>query len=379
MSKMHDKSKEYLKSVSPCCTCAALINLENALRNYKKLQKIVGDGVTCSAVVKANAYGLGAAKIAQYLEDVGGCGEFFVATIDEGIEIRNVLKKKDSKIFVLNGVMQDTETYFTEHSLIPVLVNDGQLERWVKYGKSIGRILPCILHVDTGMVRNGFTPSKMIELSAHPSLKNLDIQYLMSHFACADDAGNPKNTEQLEMFNRVCKYFPGIRKSISSTNGAFLGDKYVCDMVRFGKALYGFAVREDLIDTLYPVVGIYARIVQINEIEPGQSVGYGATFVAVKPMKVITVGMGYADGLMRKLQGFGYAYIDDIKLPMVGRVSMDFAVFDVTSVPDDRIRVGDWISLANDTETLERMAIDSGTIPHEITCRLGPRVKKIYF
>lgn len=376
---MHDKSKEYLKSVSPCCTCATLINLENILRNYKKLQKMVGDNVTCSAVVKANAYGLGATKIAQYLEDAGGCSEFFVATLDEGIEIRNVLKKKDSKIFVLNGVIQDTETYFTEHNLIPVLVNDDQLKRWVKYGKSVEHILPCILHVDTGMIRNGFTPSRMVELSSHPSLKNLDIQYVISHFACADDAGNPKNAEQLETFNRVCKYFPGIRRSISSTNGVFLGNKYFCDMVRPGKALYGFAIREDLIDTLYPVVGIYARIEQINEIEPGQSVGYGATFVADKPMKVITVGMGYADGLMRKLQGFGYAYIDNIKLPMVGRVSMDFAVFDVTSVPTNKIHIGDWITLADDTETLERMAIDSGTIPHEITCRLGPRVKKVYF
>ena len=228
------------------------------------------------------------------------------------------------------------------------------------------------------MARNGFTPERMIEIGKNDNLTNFDIKYIMSHFSCADDVLSTKNREQVDIFNKVCKSLPGIKRSMASTNGVFLDREYGYEMARIGKALYGFAIRDDLIGSLNPAIEIYARIVQINEILPGQTVGYGATFKAKKRMKLATIGMGYADGLMRKLSQFGYAYIDDFKVPMVGRISMDYAVFDVTDVPEEKIVLGNWMSLANSEATLEQMSIDSGTIPHEITCKLGKRVKKIY-
>lgn len=366
-----------LNDLKPYDLCAAVINLNSLIKNYEQIREKVGDNVVCSAVVKANAYGLGSDKIAPALED-NGCQNFFVATIEEGIEVRSVLKHEESKIFVLGGVLNNTEQYFVDYRLTPVITNDNQLEIWHNYAQKLNQKLQCVLHVDTGMTRNGFTLERFKHLADTDLLQNLDILYIMSHFACADDVQSPMNDIQIQRFNDACSAFPGIKRSISSTNGIFLGQKYICDMVRPGKALYGFAVRNDLIGSLTPVIGIYARIIQVNEIDAGQTVGYGATFVAKKHMRLITVGIGYADGLMRKLAGFGYAYINNYKIPMVGRVSMDYAVFDVTDVPVDDVKIGNWISLANDTYTLERLAIDSDTIPHEITCKLGIRVKKVY-
>lgn len=374
---MNEISKSCLDSVEPYVVCAAIINTNAVVANYQKIASLVNPETKCSAVVKADAYGLGAVKIAPELEKIG-CDEFFVATIDEGIELRNCLKNDKSKIFVLGGVINNTEEYFTSNNLIPVIVNDDQLTRWRKYGQKIERILPCVFHVDTGMARNGFTPERMIEIGKNDNLTNFDIKYIMSHFACADDVMSNKSKEQVNIFNDVCKFFQNIKRSMSSTNGIFLDRQYGYEMARIGKALYGFAIRDDLIGSLNPAIEIYARIVQINEILPGQTVGYGATFKAKKRMKLATIGMGYADGLMRKLSQFGYAYIDDFKVPMVGRISMDYAVFDVTDVPEEKIVLGNWMSLANSEATLEQMSIDSGTIPHEITCKLGKRVKKIY-
>lgn len=374
---MNDITKEALQSLEPYVVCAAVINKASVRKNYRHISNLAGVNTVCSAVVKADAYGLGATELSPVLE-LCGCNDFFVATIDEGMELRNAIGKSAPNIYVLGGVLRYTEEYFSEHNLIPVLVNDEQLSRWIDYSMLLGRRLPCIMHVDTGMTRNGFNVNRMKAISSDERLSQLDIRYIMSHFACADDVSSTKNSEQISAFDDVCAYYPGIRKSISSTNGIFLHNHFAYDMIRIGKALYGFAIRSDLIGTLAPVVEIYARIVQINEIGEGVTVGYGATFTSDKNLRLITVGMGYADGLMRKLQQYGYAYLHGYKIPMVGRISMDYAVFDVTNVPSDLVRTGDWISFAHDDVTLERMAIDSGTIPHEITCKLGRRVRKVY-
>jgi len=374
---MNDITRNALQSLEPYVVSAAIINKASVRRNYNYISELAGANTVCSAVVKADAYGLGATELSPVLE-LCGCNDFFVATIDEGMELRAVLENRSSNIYVLGGVLRNTEEYFTKHDLIPVLVNDEQLSRWVDYSVRLGRHLPCIMHVDTGMTRNGFNVNRMKAISADERLSQLDIRYIMSHFACADDVSSTKNSEQISAFDDVCAYYPGIKKSISSTNGIFLHNRFAYDMIRVGKALYGFAIRRDLIGTLAPVVEIYARIVQVNEIGEGVTVGYGATFTSDKNLRLITVGMGYADGLMRKLQQYGYAYLHGYKIPMVGRISMDYAVFDVTNVPSDLVRTGDWISFAHDDVTLERMAIDSGTIPHEITCKLGRRVRKVY-
>jgi alanine racemase len=201
----------------------------------------------------------------------------------------------------------------------------------------------------------------------------------MSHLACADIPDHPLNKIQLERFRTALKCFPEAKGCFSATNGIFLGEEYFFDAVRPGKALYGFSVRKDRIGSMIPVMDLFARIVQINHLKAGDTVGYGATFTADRDTTTVTVGMGYADGFMRKFDGFGCGFLGGVKIPAIGRISMDYMVFDATKVKPDCLKIGDWVALTDDTDhTLEKWALELNTLPHEIACRFGSRVKKIY-
>lgn len=375
---MNKISKGLLDSLPAYTTCANLINLSSIAKNFQKLQKMVGANVKCAGVVKANAYGFGAANVAEILYK-SGCRNFVVATADEGMGVREKIADESARIIVLGGVFKNTEKYFITHNLTPVIVNHEQFNRWANFAERIGQKLECWLHVDTGMVRNGFQVLDMKDLSESEKIKKLNVLCIMSHLACADNVFSPKNREQKELFEKATSYFPGVKRSLSATNGIFLGADYCYDIVRPGKGLYGFAVRSDYVGTFNPVSEIYARILQINEIEAGTSIGYGATFVAERNTRTATIGMGYADGFMRKYSGCGCVYIDGYNAPVLGRVSMDYAVVDITDIPSGIVKVGEWAGLVTDTVTLEQFALDNNSLPHEIMCKLGPRVRKVYY
>jgi alanine racemase len=183
----------------------------------------------------------------------------------------------------------------------------------------------------------------------------------------------------LERFKNALKYLDGAKGCLSATNGIFLGEDYFFDAVRPGKGLYGFSIREDKIGSMIPVMDIFSRIVQINCLEPGETIGYGATFTADRDMTVVTIGIGYADGFMRKFSGFGHGFLGGKKMPMVGRISMDYATFDASEVAEPHLKIGDWVALTHDSDyTLEKWALELNTLPHEIACRFGPRVKRMY-
>lgn len=375
---MNKISKDLLDSLPAYTTCANLINLSSIAKNFQKIQKMVGENVECAGVVKANAYGFGAEKVAQTLYK-SGCRNFVVATADEGIAIREAIADESARIIVLGGVFKNAEKYFIAYNLTPVIVNHEQLNRWAGFAEKIGQKLDCWLHVDTGMIRNGFPASDMKALSESENVKKLNVLCIMSHLACADDVSSEKNQEQRALFEKATSYFPGVKKSLSATNGIFLGSDYFYDIVRPGKGLYGFAVRPDYVGTFAPVAGIYARILQINEICAGTSIGYGATFVAERKTRTATIGMGYADGFMRKYSGCGCVYIDNFKAPVLGRISMDYAVVDITDIPAGVAKTGEWAGLVTDTVTLEQFALDNNSLPHEIMCKLGSRVRKVYY
>jgi alanine racemase len=175
------------------------------------------------------------------------------------------------------------------------------------------------------------------------------------------------------------KFFENSKGCLSATNGMFLGKDYFFDAVRPGKALYGFSVREDKIGSMTPVMDVFSRIVQVNHLKAGDTIGYGATFTADRDMTAITVGIGYADGFMRKFSGFGHGFIGGTKIPSVGRISMDYMTFDASNVEKSHLKIGNWVALTNDSDyTLEKWALELNTLPHEVGCRFGRRVKKIY-
>lgn len=365
-----------LKKAAPESLSLIIVNLENVAKNYGIVKDFVPKEVEVAAVVKANAYGLGAIPVSKKLYYHCGCRKFFVATIDEGINVRKCIGD-DAEIIVLSGVFPRTEHILYSHKLIPVLNCKEQADLWVAFSQEKQEKLQAVIHVDTGMARNGFYDSSM---NFSEILDKLDIVFVMSHLACADDISASKNNEQLERFRDIAKYFTGIKKCLSATNGIFLGDNFHFDIVRPGKALYGFAIRNDWLGKLYPVVEIFARIVQINRLKKGDTIGYGATFTAGRDMTTVTVGMGYADGFMRKFAGFGAGFIDGHKMPMVGRISMDYMVFDASDVPANSLKFGNWVALTQYPDyTMEKWALELGTIPHEVTCRLGIRSERFYF
>jgi alanine racemase len=355
----------------------AVIDLNNLAINYAKVKSEVSETTAVAAVVKANSYGFGAVEVSKKLYNEG-CRHFFVATIDEGIEIRNVLKE-DAEIYVLSGIFCGCEELVIKNKITPVLNNIYQVNLWIDYSKKINAKLSAVIQVDTGMCRNGLS-EKDVEKYCEKIKENLKLSFILSHLACADDVQSEKNVEQLIKFKKMLDIFgSNVKASFSATNGIFLCKDYHFDMVRPGKALYGFSIREDKVGSLSPVMNIYARIVQINELPAGETIGYGATYTAKNNMKTVTIGMGYADGFMRKFSEFGHGFLGGKKIPMVGRISMDYMVLDATGVDESFLNIGDWVALTRNPDyTLEKWALEMDTLPHEVSCRLGKRVKKIY-
>lgn len=403
---MEDVFKKALGALDPYVLSAAVIDLDALAANYHEVQAKLAypNRTVVAGVVKANAYGFGAIEVSKRLYKEG-CRNFFVASLEEGLEIRRVLLN-DAKIFLLGGVLAGCEQLCFINNLTPVLNSMHEVDLWRNFTKNLGQKLPAAIQVDTGMVRNGLS-LKDIEEHHDDISKDIDITFVMSHLACPDELDHYKNAEQLERFSKVLDRFQNdarmkaensfsdgsggvrlvksgrIKASLSATNGIFLGPQYQFDIVRPGKALYGFSVRKDLIGSFKPVMNVFARITQINDIAQGETIGYGATFKAPRPMRTVTLGIGYADGFMRKFDGFGHAFIGGQRVPMVGRISMDYAVVDVTDldpkIRDSELKIGNWVALTQSPEyTLEKWALQMDTLPHEVACRLGRRVHKVY-
>lgn len=369
--------QKVLDRVDPQVLSVAVINLDNIAYNYHKVEDELAKGSIVSAVVKGNSYGFGAIPVSRRLYKEG-CRNFFVATIDEGIEVRNILSQDDARIFVLSGVFENTEDLFLKYNFIPVLNNWMQADLWIKKAKSLNRKLDVVVHVDTGMSRNGFMEEDE-KRSSKEILDNLNLLFVMSHLACADDVSSDMNQKQLDRFKAALTRFGNPRSCLSATNGIFLGKDYQFDMVRPGKAVYGFSIREDMIGIVKPVMDVFSRIVQINHLKKGDTVGYGSTFTASHDMTSITLGIGYSDGFMRKFSGFGYGFLGGKKLPMIGRISMDYITLDASEIDEKYLKLGNWVALTHSPDyTVEKWALELGTIPHEITCRFGSRVKRIY-
>ncbi|MCR5224668.1 MAG: alanine racemase [Alphaproteobacteria bacterium] len=373
---MNKEIADILDKTAPHILAVSVINLDNVAKNYAQIKAGLTEKTQVAGVIKANSYGFGAVPVAKRLYKEG-CRMFFVATIEEGIEARNVLAN-DAQIFVLSGLLAGTEDTLTNYELTPVLNNPYQADLWIAHETKVGKKLDTVVHVDTGMFRNGFSQEDA-ELYSKKITQNLNLNFVMSHLACADILGHPMNKIQLEKFRTALKTFGNPKGSLSATNGMFLGSEYDFDVVRPGKSLYGFSIRKDKIGSFLPVMDVYARIVQINKLKAGDTIGYGATFVAEHDMTTVTIGIGYADGFMRKFAGYGHGFLGGKRIPIVGRISMDYMTLDASEVDTQYLKMGDWVALTQSPDyTLEKWALELNTLPHEVACRFGPRVKKVY-
>ncbi|MDP6690356.1 MAG: alanine racemase [Alphaproteobacteria bacterium] len=344
------------------------IDLEALAANYEILKQRAAPA-ECAAVVKADAYGLGAERVGPVLA-AAGCETFFVAHLSEAIALRRALGVKAS-IYVLNGILPGMEDDFTAHDLRPVLNTLEQLDLWPG---------PAALHLDTGMNRLGLSPEDVAALAAAPErLRHVDLRCIISHLACADQADHAMNDEQRQLFDRLRAKLPGKPASLANSSGIFLGPDYHHDLVRPGVALYGANPTPGAANPMREVVRLKGRIIQVREIDTPQSVGYGATHRATGPRRIATVPVGYADGYLRSLSGQGVGCLAGVSVPIVGRVSMDLITLDVTEVPGDAVHVGALVELiGGGGPTLDEIAEKAGTIGYEILTSLGRRYQRQY-
>jgi alanine racemase len=357
-----------------------VVDLAALRRNYAKLRDAAAPA-ECAGVVKGDGYGLGAAQVARALA-VEGCRVFFVATLGEAVALRPAIG--DAALYVLDGLSPGSAPDFAAIAARPVMGDLGEVAEWAAFRAARGQALPSALHVDTGMNRLGLKAADRQAVLADPSrLDGAGIDLLISHLACADTPDNPKSREQLGEFTAFAAALPPMRRSLANSPGVLLGPDFHFDLVRPGIALYGgnpFAARAN---PMQPVVRLYGRILQVGEAAAGETVGYGAAQTLRRPTRYATVAVGYADGYPRALGATdarpgALGHIDGVAVPMLGRVSMDLTVFDVTDLAPETAQRGGFIELLGPQFTVDDAAGLAGTIGYEILTSLGPRYARIY-
>lgn len=352
------------------------IDLGALAANYAALQRRAGS-VPCAAVIKANAYGLGAERAASALA-AQNCRHFFVAHLNEAIAVRPHLPPT-ARLYVLNGLQPGGEHICATADIIPVLNSAEQAGAWTRVARALGRVLPAVLQIDSGMSRLGLSAVEARALAADTSFQaHVALELVMSHLACADAPGHSANHAQLARFAELAALFPAIPRSIANSGGVLLERAFHLDMVRAGIALYGADPTEAGSQPMRPVVTLDAPVIQVRTISADTGVGYGLTFQAPEPLRIVTIGIGYADGWPRALGNRGAAWFGDTRLPIVGRVSMDSVTLDATALPQDAIGYGDRVELIGPHQSIETVAADAGTIAYEILTGLGDRFERVY-
>ena len=352
-----------------------------ALRaNWARLNQASGRA-ECAGVIKADAYGLGLAPIARALTREG-CKTFFVATVDEGRAVREV--QPGATIYVLDGLLPGAEAYYAGFDLRPVLASLAEVRDWAAFCRARGRRMAAAIHIDTGLNRLGMPEPELDQLAASPDLlAAFETTLIVSHLACADNPDDPMNERQRLRFEALRAKLPPAPASLANSGGVFLGPRYHFDLVRPGIALYGGRAHEGKPNPMQTVVRLAAKILQVRELRPGDSIGYGATYKVQAPARIATVAVGYADGFLRALsvatgEAGPIGYIGDYPVPIVGRVSMDFITADVTGVPAELARRGAWVEVMGQRVTVDDLTDRAGTIGYELLSRLGQRVYRVY-
>lgn len=356
------------------------IDLVALKENWRTLNARAGTA-ECGAAVKGNAYGLGIAPVARCLWEAG-CRSYFVARPKEGEELRAILP--DATIYVLDGLFAGQAEFYAKLNLCPALISLTEAQEWASFGRAYGRKLPCAIHVDTGINRLGFSMAEFAALLGDRfTMEGLNVTLLMSHLACADDAGHPMNRRQAEAFQAVRAQLPGVPGSLANSSGIFLGDDFTHDLVRPGIALYGGNPTQKVANPMHAVAILEGSVMQLRDIGPGDTVGYGATWEAKRPGRIAILGAGYKDGVPRALssraqEGPAQVFISGRRCPVIGRVSMDMMAIDVTGLAPGTVARGTRAEILGRNIAIDEAASWAGTISYELLTRLGSRYALFY-
>src|SRR5450432_1082612 len=355
------------------------VDLDAIVANWRKLEKTAVPA-ECAAVIKADAYGCGAGPVARALAGAG-CKTFFVATLDEARAAREALPS--AELYVLDGFFQNSGDSFAKINCKPVIGDLNELAEWDVFCRRSGWSGGAAIHIDTGMNRLGLTLVEAQGIVPRINAGDHGITLVMSHLACAESLNHPLNAKQVATFREIASLFSGVPASLSNSSGVYLGPQFQFDMVRPGAALYGINPTPEADNPMQPVVELKARIVQLRNVERGDSVGYGGTWTARRPTKLAIVSAGYADGYFRAGSSNDGTRGADVvvagkRCPVAGRISMDLMAIDITDLAHNAARRGHLVTLIGEGITVDELAHHFGTIGYEVLTSLGPRYARVY-
>ncbi|KYH03317.1 alanine racemase [Bradyrhizobium sp. DOA1] len=355
------------------------VDLDAIIANWRKLEKTAVPA-ECAAVIKADAYGCGGAEVARALSKAG-CKTFFVATIEEARKVRAAVP--EPTIYVLGGFFQNTGEHYAKINCRPVIGDLNELAEWDVFCRRTGWTGGAAVHIDTGMNRLGLTLSEAQAIIPRINAGDHGITLVMSHLVAAEQLNSQVNARQLAAFRSIASEFTGVPAALANSSGVFLGAPFQFDMVRPGAALYGVNPTPEADNPMQQVVDLKARIVQIRNIERGETVGYGGTWSARRPTKLAIIAVGYADGYFRAASSNdgtrgAEVIVAGKRCPVAGRISMDLIAIDITDLPPNAVRRGHLVTLLGEGITVDELAHHFGTIGYEVLTSLGHRYARVY-
>ena len=366
----------------------AHINLEHLAFNLKASRDFIGTAPDIMAVVKADAYGHGAVACARRLE-AEGVDWLGVAIPEEAFELRGA--GITTRILSLGGFWPGQEKELIQKAITPVIFSYDRARVLNEAARSIGEVVRIHIKVDTGMGRVGIRPDSARDFARDlTTLTNLKVDGILTHFPVADDLSKTPFTEnQTASLNSVAEIFKleghsPTYVSLANSPGAIAHPSTRGNLVRLGGILYGLGgdvlPKESPAPPLKPVLSLTTAIASIKDVPQGEPLGYGMTFITERDSRIALIPIGYHDGLPRALSNQGAVLVRGIRVPIVGRVSMDWTIIDVTEVPD--VRLDEQVVVIGDSGDerirAEDLAMMTGTISYEITCGIGARVPRVY-
>jgi alanine racemase len=355
------------------------INLDALKANYRLLASRAAPSKT-GANVKANAYGLGIDAVVPALVDEG-CSDFFVATLSEAVRVRNAASH--ARIFVLNGFPIASEEIFASHQLTAVLGSPDEIEAF-QSAVSRGIQLPSpALHSDTGMQRLGLSPDETQQVAEAYATQHyaFSLALVMTHFVESETRPSAVTDQQIARFDEIRALFPNVPASLSNSSGLFLGRDIGYDLVRPGYALYGGNPCPGRSNPMQAVIRLDVPVIQTRDVPMGTKIGYGGEYTVKRNSRLATLSLGYADGYPRGSKTTDTKFGTDCLLagrrcPIIGRLSMDLAIVDITDCPRDQVNRGTLATIFGDGISIDKIADKSGTIGYELLVHLGGRFRR---
>ena len=354
------------------------ISLDDIKYNWKLIN--TASNGKAAAVVKANAYGMGIIEVSKALLETG-CNYFYVANIFEGLKLRKKIKSSNISIAVFEGYLEGNQKFYSENNLIPILNNLEQLKRLKNFSSSVKQ-QKAIINIDTGMNRLGLSKKERNFLTNNKDLlNNVKIDYIMSHLSNANENKSKSNLLQLNELKKFSNNFPDIKVSFANSNGVKLGSNFCFDQTRPGIGLYG-------IDSfgknfyfnskkLKLPLKLYAPVIQIKKVSAGEKISYGGIDILKRCSILATIGVGYADGWLRLLKPNSVFLIGNEKCKIVGNITMDSFVLDITDIKGKKLKEGDHICLL-DNSNIEHILKNNNIISYELLTLMGDRLHRNY-